>query len=612
MANDITLSKGVRSNLLSLQGTAELLSRTQERLSTGKKVNTALDDPINFFTSAGLSSRANDLSRLLDSVGNGVQTLAAADKGISAITKLIESAKATARQALTAQEPTTTYALGQTGNVAITADTAAVTGSTTVGNYSADVAQVRTSSVFSNTADVTAAGELVAGDTITIDFGNGNTFTTLAVAGGDSIADLAQLINDASDAQGFGDLVTAAVEVGGGADQLVLTSNDAAHTFTVSVTGTGSATFGQTTAATNLLTQTPALDGSTLTVTVGTNATKTITFGNDVGEVGSLAQLLDALQTNDPAGSTATVAADGSVQVTANSNSDSIVIGGTSTSLATFGLAQGTTGPTNAQLAGFTGQLTIQVGTGAAQSIEFGNGAPGEITTRAALQARLTAINASLDDVTLSVNGSNFLNIASTSSSDITIGGSAAASFGLSANTYTPTATVTDNATRASLQTDFNNLLQQITRLAEDASYNGVNLLDNDDLQVIFNEDGSSALNIQGVDFSATGLGLTNISGGGFQSNANVNTALGQLDTATATLRTQASRFGSNLSIVQTRQEFTKNLISVLQTGADNLVLADTNEEGANMLALQTRQQLSSVALSLASEADQNVLRLFS
>ena len=255
--------------------------------------------------------------------------------------------------------------------------------------------------------------------------------------------------------------------------------------------------------------------------------------------------------------------------------------------------------------------MTIQVGSGAAQTIEFGNGANGEITTRAGLVSRLASITSSLDDVTVSVNNNNFLNIASTNSANITIGGTAAASFGLSAGTYTPTATVTDNATRASLQADYNNLISQITTLAGDASYNGVNLLDGDDLSVIFNEDGSSSLSIQGVDFSATGLGLTNVSGAGFQSNANINASLAQLDTATATLRTQASRFGSNLSIVQTRQDFTKNLISVLQTGADNLVLADTNEEGANMLALQTRQQLSSVALSMASQADQNVLRLF-
>jgi len=196
MASDITLSKGVRSNLLSLQSTAELLGRTQERLATGKKVNSALDNPINFFTSSGLSARANDLSRLLDSVGNGVQTINAADKGISAIKKLIESAQATARQALTAAESVTTYALGQTGNVAVTADTAAVTGSTTAGNYNADVAQVRQSVAFTDVNDVTDTGQLAAGDTITIDFGNGNTITTLAVAANDSIADVAQLIND--------------------------------------------------------------------------------------------------------------------------------------------------------------------------------------------------------------------------------------------------------------------------------------------------------------------------------------------------------------------------------------------------------------------------------
>ena len=83
------------------------------------------------------------------------------------------------------------------------------------------------------------------------------------------------------------------------------------------------------------------------------------------------------------------------------------------------------------------------------------------------------------------------------------------------------------------------------------------------------------------------------------------------LDASLTTLRTQAAAFGSNLTTVQTRQDFTKNLINTLQTGADNLVLADTNEEGANMLALQTRQSLSTTALSLANQSSQAVLRLF-
>ena len=92
---EITLSKAVRSNLLNLQSTASLLSKSQERLSSGLRVNSALDNPTNFFTAQGLNSRANDLSQLSDAVSNAVQTVAAADKGISAITKLVESAQAT-------------------------------------------------------------------------------------------------------------------------------------------------------------------------------------------------------------------------------------------------------------------------------------------------------------------------------------------------------------------------------------------------------------------------------------------------------------------------------------------------------------------------------------
>jgi flagellin-like hook-associated protein FlgL len=138
-----------------------------------------------------------------------------------------------------------------------------------------------------------------------------------------------------------------------------------------------------------------------------------------------------------------------------------------------------------------------------------------------------------------------------------------------------------------------------------------VNLLNGDNLKVVFNEAGSSSLAISGVSFDSTGLGLSSVSGSGFQSDTNVDATISSLDTALGTLRTQATKFGSNLTTVQTRQDFTKNLVSTLTTGADALVLADTNEEGANLLALQTRQQLSTTALSLSSQADQAVLRLF-
>src|SRR5262245_31295152 len=99
MASNITLSAGVKQNLLSLQKTADLMSLTQNRLATGKKVNSALDNPTNFFTSASLQSRAGDLNALLDAMSNGIKTLEAADNGLSAITKTVESMQSTLRQA---------------------------------------------------------------------------------------------------------------------------------------------------------------------------------------------------------------------------------------------------------------------------------------------------------------------------------------------------------------------------------------------------------------------------------------------------------------------------------------------------------------------------------
>ena len=101
--SNITLSSSVRQNLLSLQDTASLLSTTQTRLATGKKVNSALDNPTNFFTASGLDARASDIGNLLDSIGNGVQVLQAANTGITSLSKLVDTAKSIANQAL--QQP---------------------------------------------------------------------------------------------------------------------------------------------------------------------------------------------------------------------------------------------------------------------------------------------------------------------------------------------------------------------------------------------------------------------------------------------------------------------------------------------------------------------------
>ena len=125
------------------------------------------------------------------------------------------------------------------------------------------------------------------------------------------------------------------------------------------------------------------------------------------------------------------------------------------------------------------------------------------------------------------------------------------------------------------------------------------------------NETGTSSVTVAAVDFNAGGDLNINNAANNWGGAADITAASTDLTNALTTLRSQAQSFGSNLSTVQIRQDFTKAMINTLQTGADNLTLANSNEEGANLLALQTRQQLSTTALSLASQASQAVLRLF-
>lgn len=174
----------------------------------------------------------------------------------------------------------------------------------------------------------------------------------------------------------------------------------------------------------------------------------------------------------------------------------------------------------------------------------------------------------------------------------------------------------TEGVNRDKYERDFNNLRDQIEQLARDASYKGVNLLKGDLLSVFFNPDQTSQLDITGVNLTPEGIlaigTVANESGNhGFQADGDIRTFIDTLNAATNVLRQQASTFGANLGVVQIRQDFSASLVNTLQGGASQLTVADTNEEGAKMLALQTRQQLGTTALSLANQAEQGVLRLF-
>ena len=259
--------------------------------------------------------------------------------------------------------------------------------------------------------------------------------------------------------------------------------------------------------------------------------------------------------------------------------------------------------------------LTIAAtGGGTASSITFGTGAA-EVDTLNELNAALAANNlqASVNDTTgaITITTTNDAASATVGALAGTATGAGKAFLPASSRPSPPVADPTSQADACESGRQYNNIIAQITTTAQDSSFNGINLLNGDNLKLTFNETGKSTLNITGVTFNAAGLGLSSlVAGTDFLDSGSANKVITALSSASSSLRAQASSLGSNLSIVQIRQDFSKNLINVLQTGSSNLTLADTNEEAANSQALSTRQSIAVSALALANQSQQSVLQL--
>jgi flagellin len=747
----IVLSASVRQNLLSLQSTADLLATTQNRLSTGKKVNSALDNPTNFFTAQGLDNRASDISNLLDGIGNGVQVLQGANTGITSLQSLVDTAKSLANQALQ-----TTVGYSTKSNVSTTiagASSSDLRGTTTfnsasaisnvVANGTAGGASPITSAKtlggiagsLVGTAGVDGAGTatklasaltllgassattiaanaapsdgdvlIVNGKTITFKAGSapaaagvptgsgvsgnivtdgsgnssiylGTTASPLATVGDvltaiDLASGVAKTVNAAGAATITGS--TAAISGGGVLTLATTTGADLSITgkadllkglaLTTSV-GSGNVTVGaaRTTAATttaNLIQDGSILnvDGHTITfsnahvpaaaqVPTGSgilNAVQTDGSGNSIVylQTATVADTLNAIdlasgvQTATNAAGVATfstatgvtpssVNANGTLKLSTGTVTDLSISGGTGNALAVLGLngPTGNSGSFNAARAAGVGGINGKTLTfssfngGAAVNVTFGDGTGGTVKTLDQLNTTLQANNltATLDSTgNLKISANN--DYASSTLGSVAAGGALGGTVTSALTWSTASAPVADasaQAVRSNLVTQYNNILAQITTTAQDASFNGVNLLAGDTLKLTFNETGKSTLGITGVNFNAAGLGLANLTSGvDFIDNAATNKVVASLSAASTSLRSEASALGSNLSIVQIRQDFSKNLINVLQTGSSNLTLADTNSEAANSQALSTRQSIAVSALSLANQSQQSVLQL--
>jgi flagellin len=752
--SNVVLSASVRQNLLSLQSTADLLSTTQNRLATGKKVNSALDNPTNFFTAAGLDSRASDINNLLDGIGNGVQILQAANTGITSLQKLVDSAKSIANQALqtpvgygTKSNISTTIG-GATpddlrGTLSFASATAAsnvvydgsaggatpVTGTSTLGGLSASLVGTAaangagTAGAFAGTLTligavpantIATAAQPADGDTMTV---NGNTITfragpppaLAAVPVGSGIVPPGNVVTDGSGNSTVylgtsgtplatvSDLTTA-IDLASGVQHAVNTSGTAVLTNTSGTpaaiaagvltltTSTGSdlsingkadlikqlglstangpgnvtITKPRTTATgtiSNLIQPGSALyvDGKTISFVNGAPPA-TANVPNGSGKVGNVvtdgsgnstvylqgATIADTLKAIDlatgvqstvntagvaaltitPGSPASSVALNGTLKLSTGTFSD-LSISGSGNALSALGLAGNTgagalfsaqraSGPGG--IAGTTLKFTSFKG-GTPVNITFGDGSNGTVKTLVQLNAALNANNMTATvDATgkLVITTSN--DYASATIGSVADGGSISGT-ATTALSFTsaapPVQDIPSQSTRANLVAQYNNIIQQITTTSQDASFNGVNLLAGDTLKLVFNETGKSTLSITGTQLTPAGLGLpTLVSGTDFIDNAATNQTLASLNQASTTLRSQASSLGSNLSIVQIRQEFSKNLINVLQTGSSNLTLADTNEEAANSQALATRQSIAVSALALANQSQQSILKL--
>jgi len=377
----------------------------------------------------------------------------------------------------------------------------------------------------------------------------------------------------------------------------------------------------------------PTNSGSTGHIVTDGNGDSTVFLqGATVADLLNAVDLATGTQTATISGSTATLAtvsggtdssiSSGVLKLSTGTTSD-LSITGTGNALSALGLA-GNTGTqtsftavrtaTPGSLSGKTLTFTSFKG-GTAVTVTFGNGSNGTVQTLAQLNAALAADNltASIDttgNLTISAGNDYASSTLGSATAGGTIGGTAT-----SALTWTtagpPVADAASQTTRANLVTQYNNILDQINKTAEDASFNGVNLLNGDNLQLVFDETGKSTLNIQGTTENANGLGLANLTQGtDFVDNNSTNQILASLATATNILQSVASTFGSNLSIVQNRQTFNASLINVLQTGASNLTIADPNELAAQSQALTTRQSIAVSALALANQNQQSVLQL--
>jgi flagellin-like hook-associated protein FlgL len=551
-----------------LQNTQRLIDDTQLRLATGLKVNSALDNPQNFFAAQSLNNRASDLTRLLDGIGQSIRTVETADQGVTALTSLIEQAQSIVNQArdeLAASE-------GE-ARIVGSVDLSDIADLTTLANVGAGGLDFRISTTDDSGTLITEEVALNAGDTaydlaarITNAFSDNQNGEITA-----NITDEGFLSIQSSDGRSFR-IVDGDVAGPGGTPVTLAGFSDLGLGSFFEDETRGAATLASTTVvAGNTATSISLFESTGNLVEAGDVLTGSYTDADGTTVLGGLEAndtiniTLDVDGTATPAAAVFTVAAGDTFQdlvdyINTDANIGDLV---------------------EANFDSSTGQISItslddSVRNAEISFTEVAGTADGGIT----FDIGLGDPSGALDPVTVGIGETQDVVFTFNNSTE----------------------------TLDALAGDYNSLREQIDSLVADAQYRGINLLNGDDLTTFFNENNTSTLTTEGVDFTSNGLSITEAT---FRSSSEIELSATQARGALEDVRSFGASLANDLAIITSRRDFTENTINTLQAGADDLTVADQNEEGANLLALQTRQTLGVTSLSLASQSQQSVLRLF-
>ncbi len=624
--SDVQLTAGMRNNLLLLQKTNKQVESIQNRLATGNKVNSALDGPTNFFAAKGLSVRAGDLSKLKESMGQSISTIQAGDKGITAIESLVEQAKGL-----------TTTAYGNLGTDAASIATRKslaeqfnrikdqIDKIARDSGYQGKNLLVGNGLTLDSTAESRADVNSIAGlsNSRVTNVVSADTYSVRVSGTGAISADLEDIAK-AEDARGLtslkvsgslsstaGNFSDISIQMRGNSGRertLVVTENGESRTVKF-FDNTQSATAANVTAGKSGVAQVSQVTiggsiekGDTFTATVNGQAFTYTAVDDDVTSAvpaerrAAVAEKLRDIVDNAVGGGTGATGRFSIADV--DEDGDGTIEGFTITSSETTGTGVSfSIGATTTNAAEKAVSISFSSGTVVTFTVDrksledLGTAANGTSTIEKNVDLTVSATN--LNGVTIERSGNNPRGAGKLSDGENSL------AFDSGTVRFEVDSSVLKQAASANLS---NNL---ITVQRTDANTEN-------DLTVQFNENNTSTISVASQNIQTDGQGLRlDYAQNGFLDRSDIDKAVASLDFATTKLRSTSQALSTNLNVIQTRETFTSEFSNVLTEGSNKLVQADQNEEGANLLLLQTRQQLGTISLSLANQAQQAILRLF-